>query len=98
MLLRDILKYATTGKEAKMIVKQGKVKVDGKTRFDERFPVGLMDVVFSMARTSEGCSTTQRTADSLLGLAQIAQAVEEAGSGSAREFLLGGRQLADPDD
>ena len=45
MLLRDVLKYATTGKEAKMIVKQGKVKVDGKARLDERFPVGLMDVV-----------------------------------------------------
>jgi len=45
VILRDVLKYATTGREAKMIVKQGKVKVDGKARLDERFPVGLMDVV-----------------------------------------------------
>jgi small subunit ribosomal protein S4e len=45
VILRDVLKYATTGREAKMIVKQGKVKIDGKARLDERFPVGLMDVV-----------------------------------------------------
>ena len=45
VILRDVLKYATTGREAKMIVKQGKVKIDGKARLDERFPVGLMDVI-----------------------------------------------------
>ena len=45
VILRDVLKYATTGREAKMIVKEGKVKIDGKARLDERFPVGLMDVV-----------------------------------------------------
>jgi len=45
ILLRDVLKYATTGKEAKMIVKQGKVKIDGKARLDERFPVGMLEVV-----------------------------------------------------
>jgi small subunit ribosomal protein S4e len=43
--IRDVLKVASTAREAKMIVKQGKVKVDGKVRFDERFPIGLMDVV-----------------------------------------------------
>jgi small subunit ribosomal protein S4e len=40
-----MLRYTATGKEAKMVVKLGKVKVDGKTRLNERFPVGLMDVV-----------------------------------------------------
>lgn len=45
VVIRDYLKIATTGREVKMIVKQGKVKVDGKVRLDERFPVGLMDVV-----------------------------------------------------
>jgi small subunit ribosomal protein S4e len=45
IILRDILKLATTGREAKMIAKQGKIKIDGKIRTNERFPVGLMDVV-----------------------------------------------------
>jgi small subunit ribosomal protein S4e len=45
VVIRDVLKIATTAREAKMIVKQGKVKVDGKIRLNERFPVGLMDVI-----------------------------------------------------
>jgi small subunit ribosomal protein S4e len=45
VVIRDVLKVATTAREAKMIVKQGKVKVDGKVRLNERFPVGLMDVI-----------------------------------------------------
>jgi small subunit ribosomal protein S4e len=45
VVLRDVLQVATTAREARMIVKQGKIKVDGKTRLDERFPVGLMDVI-----------------------------------------------------
>jgi len=45
VILRDMLRYTVTGREAKMAVKQGKVRVDGKTRLNERFPVGLMDVV-----------------------------------------------------
>ena len=45
VLLRDMLNYATTRKEASMIAKQGKIKIDGKPRLDEKFPIGLMDVV-----------------------------------------------------
>lgn len=45
VVLRDQLKYASTGKEAKMLIKQGKFIVDGKPQLDERFPVGLMDVI-----------------------------------------------------
>jgi len=45
VLLRDMLNYATTRREASMIAKQGKIKIDGKPRLDEKFPVGLMDVI-----------------------------------------------------
>ena len=45
VIIRDQLKYASTGKEAKMLIKQGKLLVDGKPQLDERFPVGLMDVI-----------------------------------------------------
>jgi small subunit ribosomal protein S4e len=43
--LRDILGYAKTRKEAKTIVSQEKVYVDGKVVRRDDFPVGLMDVV-----------------------------------------------------
>lgn len=45
VVLRDELKYAKSAKEAKFLIKQGKLIVDGKTRLDDRFPVGLMDVI-----------------------------------------------------
>jgi small subunit ribosomal protein S4e len=45
VLLRDMLGYASTRREASMIAKQGKIKIDGKPRLDEKFPVGLMDVI-----------------------------------------------------
>lgn len=45
IVLRDILEFAKTRKEAKTIVSQGKVHVDGKVRREEKFPVGLMDVI-----------------------------------------------------
>jgi len=44
-VLRDYLGLAGTAREAKLIVAQGKVKVDGRFRNDEKYPVGLMDVV-----------------------------------------------------
>jgi small subunit ribosomal protein S4e len=40
-----MLGYASTRREASMIAKQGKIKIDGKPRLNEKFPVGLMDVV-----------------------------------------------------
>jgi small subunit ribosomal protein S4e len=45
MVLRDVLKAASTGYEVDRILKAGKVKVDGVTRRDPNFAIGLMDVV-----------------------------------------------------
>jgi len=45
LIVRDMLSFAKTGKEAKTIISQGKMEVDGKTQREEVFPVGLMDVV-----------------------------------------------------
>jgi small subunit ribosomal protein S4e len=44
-VVRDILGYARTKKEAKTILSRGKVLVDGQIRREESFPVGLMDVI-----------------------------------------------------
>jgi small subunit ribosomal protein S4e len=45
IVLREILGFAKTRKEAKTVVSQGKVYVDGKVRREDDFPIGLMDVV-----------------------------------------------------
>ena len=45
LIVRDMLGYAKTAKEARNIISSGKVLVDGKVRRDERFLVGLMDVI-----------------------------------------------------
>jgi len=45
IIVRDILHFAETGKEAKIIIKKGEVLVDGKPRKDHAYPVGLFDVV-----------------------------------------------------
>lgn len=45
IILREMLGYARTAKEAIRIITAGKVKVDGVVRRDHRFPVGLMDVL-----------------------------------------------------
>jgi small subunit ribosomal protein S4e len=45
VLLRDILKVARTGREVRRILTNRLVRVDGSVRVDEKFPVGLMDVV-----------------------------------------------------
>jgi len=45
LVVRDILKLAKTRKEAKTIISQGKMKVNGKIRREESFPIGLMDVI-----------------------------------------------------
>ena len=52
ILLRNRLKYALTYNEAKMIVKQRLVQVDGKVRTDMTFPTGFMDVI-SIEKTKE---------------------------------------------
>jgi small subunit ribosomal protein S4e len=45
IILRDILGFAKTRKEAKTIVSQGKIYVDGNVRREDYFPTGLMDVI-----------------------------------------------------
>jgi small subunit ribosomal protein S4e len=45
IVVRDILDLTETGKEAKTIIRKGKVFVDGKPRKDHAFVVGLMDAV-----------------------------------------------------
>lgn len=45
VIVRDLLGLAETMREAKKIIAQGKILVDGRIRRDEHFPVGLMDVV-----------------------------------------------------
>src|SRR5947209_18503045 len=45
IIIREILGYAKTAKEATRIINTGKVKIDGVVRKDHRFPVGLMDVL-----------------------------------------------------
>ena len=45
MVIREILGYAKTSKEAERIINSGKVKVDAVVRREHRFPVGLMDVL-----------------------------------------------------
>lgn len=45
VLIRERLQLAHTAKEGRAIITEGKVKIDNLMRFDEKFPVGLMDVV-----------------------------------------------------
>jgi len=45
ILVRDILGFAKTRKEARSIISQGKISIDGQIRREERFPTGLMDVI-----------------------------------------------------
>jgi len=45
LIVRDILGFAKTRKEAGTIISQGKIRVDGKIQREEHFPAGLMDVI-----------------------------------------------------
>ncbi len=45
LIIRDILELAETRKEANTIISQGRIKIDGKIQREERFLIGLMDVV-----------------------------------------------------
>jgi small subunit ribosomal protein S4e len=45
MVLRDVLKVASTMREAERILNAGKIKVDGMVRRDSNIAVGLMDVI-----------------------------------------------------
>jgi small subunit ribosomal protein S4e len=45
LIIRDLLNLAETSREAKKIIKSGKVLVDKRVRKDYKFPVGLMDIL-----------------------------------------------------
>ncbi len=45
ILLRDVLKKAANLREARQVLSNGKIKVDGTIRRDVNFPLGLMDVL-----------------------------------------------------
>ncbi len=45
LVLRDILGFAETRKEAQTIIHQGKIIVNGKIAQKDDFPVGLMDII-----------------------------------------------------
>ncbi|MFH1785044.1 MAG: 30S ribosomal protein S4e [Candidatus Micrarchaeota archaeon] len=45
VLVRDVMKIATTLREVRRVLSNRLVLVDGSVRTDEKFPVGLMDVV-----------------------------------------------------
>jgi len=45
LVVRDILKYADNAREAKKIIKMGKILIDGRKRKEYKHPTGLMDVL-----------------------------------------------------
>ncbi len=45
VVVRDLLKYAATAREAKRIINEGHILVDKTARKDYKFPVGLADIV-----------------------------------------------------
>ena len=45
LLVRDILKLADNAREARKILTEGNIVVNGKVRRDYKFPVGLFDVI-----------------------------------------------------
>jgi len=45
LIVRDILHYAKNAREAKIMLSEGRIKVDGKVRGEPKYPAGLMDVI-----------------------------------------------------
>jgi small subunit ribosomal protein S4e len=45
LIVRDILGVADNAREAKRIINNGEILVDGRARKDYKFPVGFMDVI-----------------------------------------------------
>lgn len=52
IVVRDLIGLAETSSEARKIIVEGNIKVDGKVRKDYKFPVGVMDVI-EVIRTGE---------------------------------------------
>lgn len=45
LIVRNVLGYAKTGREARKLIGEGHFKVDGRVRKDYKYPVGLFDVI-----------------------------------------------------
>jgi small subunit ribosomal protein S4e len=45
VFLRDILGFVKTYREAKFVINEGRIKIDGIIRKEANYPVGLMDVI-----------------------------------------------------
>ena len=45
LIVRDMLKLADNSKEAKRILNEGKILIDGRIRKDHKFPVGIFDIL-----------------------------------------------------
>ncbi len=45
LIVRDILGYAKTSREARKLISEGHFKVDGRVRKDYKYPVGVFDVI-----------------------------------------------------
>lgn len=45
LVVRDVLKYAKTAREARKLISEGHFKVDGRVRKDYKHAVGIMDVL-----------------------------------------------------
>ncbi|MEB2836265.1 MAG: 30S ribosomal protein S4e [Desulfurococcales archaeon] len=52
LIVRNVLGYAKTAREARKLISEGHFKVDGRVRKDYKFPVGLMDII-EVVDTSE---------------------------------------------
>ncbi len=45
IVVRDLMSLARTSREARKVIAEGVIKVDGRVRKDYKFPVGIMDVI-----------------------------------------------------
>ena len=71
LILRNRLKYAISGQEAKQICRSTHGKVDGKVRTDPTYPAGFMDVIsmdasgdqFRLMYDTKGRFTLHRISD-----------------------------------
>jgi len=45
VLLKDIMDFANTNREIKVIINSSNIRIDGKVRKDPKFPVGIFDTV-----------------------------------------------------
>jgi small subunit ribosomal protein S4e len=45
LIVRNVLGYAKTAREARKLIAKGYFKVDGRIRKDYKYPVGLMDII-----------------------------------------------------